>query len=51
MAYDLIPLTVIDAKTTLMREAAHRGWLNFLYHDLDPAPRRIEEDGGRFRWV
>jgi glyoxylase-like metal-dependent hydrolase (beta-lactamase superfamily II) len=48
MAYDLDPLRVIDQKTELLAESASKRWLNFLYHDLDPAPFRIGEAGGRF---
>ena len=49
MAYDLDPLRVVTAKTELMTESARKGWLNFLYHELDPAPFTLSERDGRFR--
>jgi glyoxylase-like metal-dependent hydrolase (beta-lactamase superfamily II) len=48
MAYDLEPARVAEAKPPLLRESAAKGWLNFLYHDLDPAPFRITAQGGRY---
>ena len=48
MAYDLVPMDVIDRKKELL-EAAHAGgwWVHF-YHDHDPRPARIEKDGKRY---
>jgi glyoxylase-like metal-dependent hydrolase (beta-lactamase superfamily II) len=50
MAYDLTPATVAKMKQSLLAESAEKGWLNFLYHELDPTPRRIEAEGRRFRF-
>ncbi|MHC4473687.1 MAG: MBL fold metallo-hydrolase [Planctomycetota bacterium] len=47
MAYDLTPLTVIDQKLLLLAESEEKGWLSFLYHDLDPRPGRITRDAKR----
>lgn len=49
MAYDLDPLRVSDARTELMEESAAKGWLNYLYHDLDPAPFALKKEARRFR--
>ncbi len=51
MAYDLEPRRVVDVKLSLFREAAEKGWLGFLYHDLSPDPIRIVSEGRRFRAV
>ncbi len=37
-------------KVELMRESAEKGWLGFLYHELDPNPGRIVADGKRFHF-
>lgn len=49
MAYDLEPARVAASKAALLEESAERGWLNFLYHDLEPEPFRILRDGRRYR--
>jgi glyoxylase-like metal-dependent hydrolase (beta-lactamase superfamily II) len=51
MAYDLEPLKVAEAKGKLLAESAAKGWLNFLYHELDPAPFRLSADRGRYAIV
>ncbi|NUN51868.1 MAG: MBL fold metallo-hydrolase [Planctomycetaceae bacterium] len=48
MAYDLVPMDVIDRKRDLLEEAAAEGWWAHLYHDRDPRPCRIGKDGKRF---
>ncbi len=51
MAYDLMPADVAQRKIDLLAESAEKGWLNFLYHELDPAPRRLVGENGRYRWA
>jgi glyoxylase-like metal-dependent hydrolase (beta-lactamase superfamily II) len=48
MAYDLVPMDVIDRKKELLEAAAAEGWWVHFYHDHDPRPARIEKDGKRF---
>jgi len=51
MSYDLFPLETLEAKKTLLPQAAREGWLCLFYHDLDaPLCRLIEEDG-KFRAI
>ena len=50
MAYDLMPTDVAQQKITLLAESAEQGWLNFLYHELDPEPRRLVGKNGRYAW-
>jgi glyoxylase-like metal-dependent hydrolase (beta-lactamase superfamily II) len=51
MAYDLFPADVAEQKIALLAESAEKGWWAFLYHDLDPAPGKVERDGKRYRLV
>lgn len=51
MAYDLVPMDVVDAKRALLEEAAAEGWWVHFYHDHDPRPARVEKDGKRFTAV
>jgi glyoxylase-like metal-dependent hydrolase (beta-lactamase superfamily II) len=48
MAYDLVPMDVIETKRALLEEAAAEGWWAHFYHDLDPRPARVRKDGKRF---
>ena len=48
MAYDLVPMDVIDSKKRLLEEANAGGWWAHFYHDHDPRPARIEKDGKMF---
>ncbi len=41
MAYDLVPMDVIERKKELLAEAAAEGWLVHFYHDQDPRPARV----------
>lgn len=50
MAYDLNPADVVEQKLELLAESADKGWLGFLYHDLDPTPGRVIRDGKRYRF-
>jgi glyoxylase-like metal-dependent hydrolase (beta-lactamase superfamily II) len=46
MGYDLFPLETLEAKKTLLPQAAREGWLCLFYHDPDaPLCRLIEEEG------
>lgn len=45
MAYDLVPMDVIERKKELLAEACAEGWWVHFYHDHDPRPARIEKDG------
>ncbi len=51
MAYDLVPMDVVERKAELLEEAAAEGWWAHLYHDRDPRPVRIVKDGKRFTAV
>jgi glyoxylase-like metal-dependent hydrolase (beta-lactamase superfamily II) len=51
MAYDLEPLAVAERKAALLAESAERGWLNYLYHEIDPRPFRLAADRGRYSIV
>jgi glyoxylase-like metal-dependent hydrolase (beta-lactamase superfamily II) len=48
MAYDLVPMEVVDRKRELLEAAAAGGWWVHFYHDADPRPARVERDGRRF---
>ncbi len=48
MAYDLVPMDVIERKRELLEAAAGEGWWVHFYHDHDPRPARIVRDGKRF---
>jgi glyoxylase-like metal-dependent hydrolase (beta-lactamase superfamily II) len=51
MAYDLMPQDVARQKIALLAESTEKGWLNFLYHELDPTPRRLVGRGRRYSWA
>ncbi len=51
MAYDLMPADVAQRKIELLAESTEKGWLNFLYHELDPVPRRLVGKDGRYAWL
>jgi glyoxylase-like metal-dependent hydrolase (beta-lactamase superfamily II) len=51
MAYDLVPQEVAQRKIALLAESAEKGWLNFLYHEPDPTPRRLVGADGRYAWA
>ena len=48
MAYDLVPMDVVERKRALLEEAAAEGWWVHFYHDADPRPARVEKDGKRY---
>ena len=48
MAYDLVPMDVIERKRELLEAACAEGWWVHFYHDHDPRPARIGTDGKRF---
>jgi glyoxylase-like metal-dependent hydrolase (beta-lactamase superfamily II) len=48
MAYDLVPMDVIDRKKELLAAAADEGWWIHFYHDHDPRPARVRRDGKHF---
>jgi glyoxylase-like metal-dependent hydrolase (beta-lactamase superfamily II) len=48
MAYDLVPMDVIDRKRELLEQASAEGWWVHFYHDHDPRPARIRKDGKLF---
>jgi glyoxylase-like metal-dependent hydrolase (beta-lactamase superfamily II) len=51
MAYDLVPMDVVEGRRALLEEAAAEGWWTHFYHDVDPRPARIVRDGKRFAAV
>ncbi len=51
MAYDLMPRDVARQKVALLAESTGKGWLNFLYHELDPVPRHLAGHNGRYAWA
>jgi glyoxylase-like metal-dependent hydrolase (beta-lactamase superfamily II) len=51
MAYDLVPMDVIDRKRELLESAAAEGWWMHFYHDRDPRPARVVKDGKRYAAV
>jgi glyoxylase-like metal-dependent hydrolase (beta-lactamase superfamily II) len=48
MAYDLVPMDVVDRKRALLDEAAAEGWWVHFYHDHDPRPARVGKEGRLF---
>jgi glyoxylase-like metal-dependent hydrolase (beta-lactamase superfamily II) len=48
MAYDLVPMDVIERKRELLEAAHAEGWWVHFYHDHDPRPARIGKHGRRF---
>ncbi len=49
MGYDLFPVTTLEAKRGLLREAAERGsWILF-YHDRETPLGRVRREGDRYR--
>ena len=51
MGYDLYPIETLEAKKTLLPEAAREGWACLFYHDPDQPLGRIVEDAGKLQAV
>jgi glyoxylase-like metal-dependent hydrolase (beta-lactamase superfamily II) len=51
MGYDLYPVETLEAKRSLLPQAAREGWLCLFYHDADAPLCRIVEEDGRMRAV
>lgn len=51
MGYDLYPVETLEAKKSLLPQAAREGWLCLFYHDPEIPLCRLTEDDGRLRAV
>ena len=51
MGYDLYPIETLEAKKTLLPEAAREGWACLFYHDPEQPLGRIVEDAGKLQAV
>jgi len=49
MGYDLFPVETLEAKKTLLPQAAREGWLCLFYHDPDAPLCRLSEGDGQLR--
>jgi hypothetical protein len=51
MGYDLYPVETLEAKKTLLPQAARENWLCLFYHDPDEPLCRIVDDGRKLTAV
>ena len=51
MGYDLYPVETVEAKKTLLPQAARENWTCLFYHDPEVPLSRIVNEDGKFRAV
>jgi glyoxylase-like metal-dependent hydrolase (beta-lactamase superfamily II) len=51
MGYDLYPVETLEAKKSLLPQAARENWLCFFYHDPDIPLACVVEEDGKFRAI
>jgi aminoglycoside phosphotransferase len=50
-AFDDFPLTSVEVKASLFRQAAEEEWTVVLSHEVRQPVRRLVRDRDRFRWA